>query len=98
MPESIVESLEVIEVDHRDAEGGFPALCAIHVARQRLFQEASVEQSGQRITDGLFAQFLPQFQVGQRQLDCLGHRHGQLLLADLLLPSPRAGAGETQDP
>ena len=73
---TVVESLEVIDIEHEDGERQ-PAPCGAHqFAFQRDFQVAPVEQAGQGIADRLRAQRLLQAQVRQRKSQLLagGHR------------------------
>lgn len=56
MPVGIIEPLEVIDVQHDNAERKLFARGPIQFADQCLFHISPVEQPGQRIADGLFAQ------------------------------------------
>src|SRR3989304_4696834 len=42
VPERIVETLEVVEIEHRDAQRGFPATSTMQLARQTVFPVAPV--------------------------------------------------------
>ena len=85
VPERVVESLEVVQVEHREAERGIPAQGAMQLAGEGVLEVAPVEQSRQRIARGLLVQLLPQSQVRQGELDRFAYRHGQLVLTDVRL-------------
>ncbi len=48
----VVDALEAVEVEHRDAQGLSPALCALELAGEGLLKLGVVEQAGERIVAG----------------------------------------------
>lgn len=70
----IVETLEVIDIEHDDRERLLATACAGCFARQRIFHVAAVEKSRQRIVQRLMTQRFLQMQVGQRERQLLGDR------------------------
>src|SRR5436190_16277549 len=71
MAEGIVESLEMIQVQHQDSQRLFGPRHAVHLAFQRFLQVAAIEEAGQRIANGLSAQGLAQTGVCDREPDLL---------------------------
>jgi len=67
MSEGVVEMLEMIDVQHRQGNTAFGPGGAVHFSVELLFQIAAIEQSGQRILDGLVTEDLAQLEVGYRQ-------------------------------
>src|SRR4051812_13501738 len=84
MSKRIVKLLEVIQVEHYDAERLAISRGARDFALQCLLQISAIEQSGNRVADRLAAQCLTQPDVCDRQADLLGEliRHLTLWFRD----------------
>ena len=80
VPAGVVERLEVIDVQHDDADGAPAARGAGELEVERLLHVAAVEEPRERVQDGLASQGVAQPQVGERQRDALSHGHRELLL------------------
>ena len=76
--EGVVELLEVVDVDHDDAERHLPPPRPPQLAVQRLLHVAAVEEPGQGIADGLVAKALLEAQVREGEADLVGHGEGEL--------------------
>jgi len=76
----IIEALEVVQVEHDNADGLLAARRPMDLPFERFFQVASVEQASHGVTDRPLPQGLAQSQVCQRQCNAVGHGPGQLLL------------------
>ena len=74
---SVVEFLEVVEIEHEDAESGFGADGASGFALHHFFEVTAVEQAGERIADRLVAQRFAQTEIGDRQGNLLGEGGSQ---------------------
>ena len=68
--EFVVESLEMIEIEHHERDGPISPDSMLEFALQCFFEMAQVEQSGERIANGLLSQSGPQAQVGQVSAVC----------------------------
>jgi hypothetical protein len=75
----IVEGLEMVDIDHDDADGFLFPGRARDFTLKILFHVPPVEQPGQRIPDGLVAEVFPEPDVRQRQGQHLGQRRGDVL-------------------
>src|SRR5256885_6670700 len=69
---SVVEFLEVVEIEHEDAERLFGADSAADFAFQHFSQIAAVVEAGKRVFDGLVAQGFAQADVGYGESDLAG--------------------------
>src|SRR5205823_14240427 len=58
--ESVVESFEVVDIDHQDGDGEPPARGASQLSLQRLFQVTPIEEARQRVANRQVAESLPQ--------------------------------------
>src|SRR5207245_3559358 len=78
--ERVVYELEVVEVDHEQAEGSAGALCADDLLAQSLVQEAVVVETRQLIVirelSGIFIE--PRVLESHRRL--VGHRPGEIVM------------------
>src|SRR6476659_11082085 len=80
VPERIVEPLQIVQIEHGDAQRRAFASRPMELTGQALFEVAPVEESCQGIPGGLFAQLFSQSEIEQRELDVLAHRHGERFL------------------
>ncbi len=74
--EGVVETLEVIQVEHDDRQRTPAPLRLPDLPRQGLLHEAAVEQPSERIADRLVAQGVSQAQVRQSQRHLLRRAMG----------------------
>ena len=56
MTEAVIETLEMVDVDHDHADGRLVPACSAQLALQGLFQVAPVKQAGQRVANRLLPQ------------------------------------------
>src|SRR6266478_6502160 len=80
MAEGVIESLEVVEVEKKNRYRLPFAASQFQFPFQRLFQEAAIEQSSQRITNRLFTQGFAQLQTSQQKGDLRGRTNSQPLM------------------
>src|SRR5258708_33323597 len=80
MTERVIETLEIIDIQHDQATMVPIARGARQFTLQRLFQVASVEQPGQRVADRLLAQGFAQLQICKCQGGRIPNGLHQLLL------------------
>ena len=80
MAESIIESLEVVEVEEKNGDGLLLATSYLQLSFERFLEESPVEQASQWITNRLFTKGLAQLETSQRKGDLRGRADGQLLL------------------
>src|SRR6185503_7134034 len=70
--ERVVETLEMIDVDHDDRERFLAALGAMQLAVERILQEAPVVQSRERVAQREYAHRIAQLQVRERRAKPVG--------------------------
>src|SRR6266404_8554323 len=80
MAEGVIESLEVVEVEKKNRYRLPFAASQLQFPFERLFQEAAIEQSSQRITNRLFTQGLTELQTSQQKSDLRGRTDSQPLM------------------
>lgn len=75
----VIESLEVIEVEHQDTQELLASDCASNLASQHFFQITGIEKARQRVANRLIVLRLAETQICDRQADLLGEhvRHQQ---------------------
>ena len=76
----IVEALEVVEIDEHNAQGLLLAHRPVKFPLERFGHVAPVEQSRERVANGLFSQSFTESNVGHRQGNLVGDRNRQGLL------------------
>ena len=76
---AVVEVFEVVDVEEDDPQRPLVPGRARNLAVDRLLHVAAVEETGQRVADGLDAQRLAEVEVRHRQAQVLGDRLGQRL-------------------
>src|SRR4029078_7613684 len=65
VPKGIIKDLEVVDIEHDDAQRLWGARDAPRLSVKRFFEIAAIEQAGEGIADRLAAQRLAQMQIGQ---------------------------------
>ena len=80
MAESVIESLEMVEVEEKNGDGLLLATSQLQLSFERFLQESPVKQASQRITNRLFAEGFTQLQASQRKGDLRGCTDGQSLM------------------
>jgi len=76
----VVETLEMVEVHEDDGEWAIFAAGTAQFAVEGLLHEAAVEEAGEGIADGLFAERFAKAQAGERKRDLAGDGGGEALL------------------
>ena len=76
--ERVVDELEVVEVEHQDAQRAPAALCPDDLLAEALVEEPVVVEAGQRIAVGELARILVQPRILERHGRLVGHRPGEL--------------------
>ena len=65
MAESIVEPLEVVEVEEKNGDGLLLATRQLEFSTERFLQESPVKQASQRVANRLFTKGFAQLQASQ---------------------------------
>src|SRR5438477_6774494 len=91
MAESVVESLEVVEVEEKNCKRLVFSAGQLQFSVERFFEEASVEQPSQRIANGLFPKLFAQLQAGQGKRNLRGGAGSQSLARTTKALRPRIG-------
>ncbi len=69
---SVVEVLEVVQVEHDHSQRALLAGGPVQLALERLFQVAPIEQTGEGVTNGQVFQGLPEPKVRQARSNVFG--------------------------
>src|SRR5262245_42310174 len=77
MPKAVVEALEMVNIDHNYCQRRLSAQRSENLPAERFLHVSSIEQAGERISNGLIAQTLAQLQICQGQADVFGHCYCQ---------------------
>src|SRR6266853_5015400 len=80
MAEGVIKSLEVIKIEKKNSYRLPFAASQFQFPFERLLQEATVEQTSQRITNRLFTKGFAQLQTSQQKGDLRGRTDGQPLM------------------
>src|SRR5467141_3449456 len=80
MAEGVIESLEVIKIEKKNSYRLPFAASQVQFPFERLLQEATVEQTSQRITNRLFTKGFAQLQTSQQKCDLRGRTDRQPLM------------------